>query len=54
MNLPDRKLGLPVDAVLCTDDNGREYVAYNSIVGPIRDYSPWTIKQFKETMKNGK
>lgn len=33
---------------LLIDDEGQEYLSYQSIVGPIRDYSPWTIKEYKE------
>lgn len=35
-------------AILCVDNKGREYLQYYSIVGPVRDYSPWTIKEYKE------
>lgn len=30
------------------DDKGREYIEYNSIVGLVRDYSPWVIEDFKK------
>ena len=35
-------------ATLGTDDKGREYLYYQSVLGPVRDYSPWTIKEYKE------
>jgi hypothetical protein len=33
---------------LLTDENGNEYLSYNSSFGPVCDYSPWTIKEYKQ------
>lgn len=33
---------------LLTDEKGQEYLSYQSAVGLIKDYSPWTIKEYKE------
>lgn len=33
---------------LLIDEKGKEYLSYMSAVGIIKDYSPWTIKEFKE------
>ena len=41
---------IPETFELGIDENGREYVAYNSVVGPVRDYSPWTVKEAKARM----
>ena len=33
---------------LLTDEQGREYLSYTSAFGPIKDYSPWTIGEYKQ------
>lgn len=33
---------------LLQDDSGREYLFYISIFGPVKDYSPWTIADYKK------
>ena len=33
---------------LLIDEEGKEYLGYMSAVGPVKDYSPWTIKEYKE------
>lgn len=33
---------------LLTDESGNEYLSYQSAFGPIKDYSPWTIKEYKQ------
>ena len=33
---------------LLTDMNGSEYLYYVGAVGPIKDYSPWTINEYKQ------
>lgn len=38
---------------LLTDEKGKEYLFYESVVGPIKDYSPWTIKEYKEYINKG-
>jgi hypothetical protein len=39
-------------AILCVDNKDQEYLQYYSIVGPVRDYSPWLIKEYKEWRDN--
>ena len=39
-------------ATLCVDNKGQEYLWYYSILGPVRDYSPWTIKEYKDWRGN--
>ena len=42
------KKQLAFDAMqLLKDDAGREYLYYVSAFGPVKDYSPWTIKEYK-------
>ena len=36
---------------LLTDENGNEYLYYNSVLGPVKDFSPWTIKEYKQYKK---
>lgn len=38
---------------LLVDEKGKEYLTYMSVFGPIKDYSPWTIKEYKEYMNKG-
>ena len=33
---------------LFTDEKGYEYLSYTSAFGPVKDYSPWTIREYKE------
>ena len=33
---------------LLKDASGREYLYYVSIMGPVKDYSPWTIADYKK------
>ena len=34
---------------LKTDEKGQEYLSYKAFGGmPVKDYSPWTIKKYKE------
>ena len=33
---------------LLTDEKGNEYLSYMSACGPVKDYSPWTIREYKE------
>ena len=33
---------------LLTDENGNEYLSYTSAFGPVKDFSPWTIKEYKQ------
>lgn len=33
---------------LLTDEKGNEYLSYTSSFGPVKDYSPWTIREYKE------
>lgn len=33
---------------LFTDEKGNEYLSYTSSFGPVKDYSPWTIREYKE------
>ena len=33
---------------LLTDEKGNEYLSYTSAFGPVKDYSPWTIREYKE------
>lgn len=36
---------------LRTDEKGQEYLSYSAFGGmPVKDYSPWTIKEYKEVM----
>lgn len=42
------KKQLAFDAMqLLKDDAGQEYLYYVSAFGPVKDYSPWTIKEYK-------
>jgi hypothetical protein len=42
------KKQLAFDAMqLLKDDAGQEYLYYISAFGPVKDYSPWTIKEYK-------
>ena len=42
------KKQLAFDAMqLLKDDAGQEYLYYISAFGPVQDYSPWTIKEYK-------
>jgi hypothetical protein len=33
---------------LLKDENGNEYLFYNGSFGPVKDFSPWTIKEYKQ------
>ena len=33
---------------LLTDEKGHEYLSYTSSFGPVKDYSPRTIREYKE------
>lgn len=33
---------------LLTDEKGNEYLSYTGSFGPVKDYSPWTIREYKE------
>ena len=39
-------------ATLGVDDKDQEYLWYYSVLGPVKDYSPWTIKEYKEWRDN--
>ena len=30
------------------DEKGNEYLSYTSAFGPVKDFSPWTIKEYKQ------
>lgn len=39
---------------LLKDNKGAEYLSYTSAFGmQVKDYSPWTIKEYKEYMNKG-
>lgn len=33
---------------LLKDENGNEYLYYIGAFGPVKDFSPWTIKEYKQ------
>ena len=33
---------------LLTDNNGNEYLYFSGAFGPVKDFSPWTIKEYKQ------
>lgn len=33
---------------LLIDERGNEYLYYLSAFGPVKDFSPWTIKEYKQ------
>ena len=33
---------------LLTDEKGNEYLSYTRAFGPVKDCSPWTIKEYKQ------
>ena len=35
---------------LLTDEEGKEYLLYTSLLGSVKDYSPWTIKEYKNSL----
>lgn len=36
---------------LLKDANGDEFLYYTGVFGPVNDYSPWTIKEYKQYKK---
>lgn len=33
---------------LLIDNNGAEYLSYTGAFGPVKDFSPWLIKEYKQ------